>query len=123
MESLLLYLIGAVGCTLVLTTSSICAPIRKAGCRFLLRFIHKGCPLYCSMCSGFWVGVLVGVTYAVRANVAGYVDSTVTVALFGFSTSILAHCVTWWLRSKGHYTEPEHDGWRYGRRGKYEELD
>jgi hypothetical protein len=123
METLLLYLIGAVGCTLVLTASSICAPIRKASCRLLLRFITIGCPLYCAMCSGVWVGLAVGAAYVHRISVQGCFDVLVTIAVFGFSTSACAHTLSWWLRSKGLFTDPEHDGWRYGKDGKYEEVD
>lgn len=123
METLLLHLIGAVGCTVTMTASSLFAPIRKAGCRFLLcHTILRGCPLYCPMCTGFWTGAAVGGLFSYR-NTSGAFDVVVTVIMFGFSTSVLSHCCSWWLRSKGHFTEPEHDGWRYGIDGKYEDLD
>lgn len=74
------------------------------------------------MCAGFWVGSLFGILYA-RTLHLGYVDVCAAVVSFAFGVSLLSHMATWWLRSKGYFTEPEHDGWRYGPNGTYEELD
>lgn len=120
MEELALHLMGAVGCTVVLTMSSICAPIRRLGCKLLLRILPT-CPLYCGMCTGTWVGLLFGLHHFATKGATLH-ETLALSACFAFSVAVLAHCTTWWLRSKGHYCDPVHDGWQYGPKG-YEEID
>lgn len=108
---------GAIGCTVALTVSHICAPIRRLGCKLLLRFVST-CPLYCAMCLGFWVGLVFSSAHFLDQPSSSPFDYL----CFAFAASVLSHCCVWWLRKMGHYCDPVHDGWQYGKHG-YEEID
>ena len=91
-------LLGAVGLTIVLTTSHITWPVRYWGC-IALRWcgLRLQCPLYCSMCSGVWVGGVMGL-------LTGH-----NWLLMAFSTSLVAFVFSTWLKAHGECTKPEHD--------------
>jgi hypothetical protein len=103
-----LELLGATGLTIVLVLSHIAWPIRYWGCRLLQRAgLRLACPLYCSMCSGVWVGAGVGL-------VAG--GGWLHVLEMAFSTSLVAFLASTWLRDHGECTGPEHDQQKAERR-------
>lgn len=109
MASWILYLIGAVGLTIVLTLSHLTRPVRYYGCKaFRLLPSRLPCPLYCSMCSGVWVGGVVGAAACLleRLGPARAVLGTISMA---FATSVVAFLVSTWLRAHGESTDPKHD--------------
>jgi hypothetical protein len=125
LSSFIPYLIGSVGLTVVLVLSHITWPIRYWGCRLLKACgLRLPCPLYCSMCSGVWIGGAVGAIkivlshggwQVVQAEPAAFALDVLTMA---FSTSFVAYLATTWLRAHGEYTEPCHDQEKYDAEGK-----
>lgn len=109
------YLLGAVGLTVVLVLSHIARPVRYWGCRAMRWLgLELPCPLYCSMCTGVWVGSAAGTVRLLNDHGAQIVylepiGFSVDVLAMGFATSVVSFVVTTWLRSHGEYTEPHHD--------------
>jgi len=113
------YLIGSVGLTVVIVLSHIARPIRYWGCA-LLRWcgLKLPCPLYCSMCTGVWVGATVGAVHLVSSYgwavvAVEPVRFVVDALAMGFGTSVVSFVVTTWLESHGQFTTPEHDRTHY----------
>lgn len=119
MSSWLPYLLGSVGLTIVVVLSHIASPIRYWGCALLRNAgLRLPCPLYCSMCTGVWVGTAAGAAHLVSSY--GWAVVTVEPARFffdsltmGFATSVVSYVVTTWLETHGQFTTPEHDRKHY----------
>ena len=115
MQDFLPCLFGAVGLTLVVTLSHLAWPLRFFGCRLLRALgLKLPCPLYCSMCFGFWAGIIFQAfcpSNVSSLHVLGY-DCLV----MGLSTSAVAFLASTWLRSHGEHTCPSHDTRRWRRR-------
>lgn len=115
MTSWLPYLLGAVGLTVVITMSHIARPLRYWGCRALRRCgLTLPCPLYCSMCTGVWVGAAIGAYHLLSAHgpevvLAAPARFMLDVAALAFGTSVVSFVVTTWLASQDVYTTPEQD--------------
>lgn len=90
-----LLLLGALGFTLVVTTSTIAAPVRRLWPALLT----------CAQCTGFWVGGGVGAVYGVLWPLESYRHLIAVALAFAFATSILAYLPAVWL----HEHNPPHD--------------
>lgn len=115
MSEWLPYLLGSVGLTIVIVLSHIARPIRYWGCKLLrLLGLRLPCPLYCSMCTGVWIGTAVASLHLVSSHglvvvTAAPIRFCIDVLAMGFGTSVVSYLVTTWLESHGQYTKPEHD--------------
>lgn len=115
MSSWFPYLIGAVGLTIVIVLAHITWPIRYWGCTLLRRVgLRLPCPLYCTMCTGVWVGAGVGAVRLLSAHGAHValvepVGFVIDVAAMAFATSVVSFVVSTWLRLHGEVTTPEDD--------------
>jgi len=108
-------LLGAVGLTLVVTLSHIAWPLRFFGCRLLRTLgLKLPCPFYCSMCFGFWAG-LISRAFC-PSNISLSLDMLYDCLVMGFSTSLVSFLASTWLRSHGEHTCPSHDTRRWRRR-------
>jgi len=115
LHSWLPYLVGSVGLTLVLVLSHIAWPIRYWGCKLMKHLgLELPCPLYCSMCSGVWIGAAVGAFKIVLSHgwevvACEPLGFALDVGTMAFSTSVVAYVTSTWLRTHGEHTEPKHD--------------
>jgi hypothetical protein len=75
-----LFLWGASGATIVLSTGKIAEPLREVGPKMLS----------CPMCTGFWVGLAAGAWVFRKEDP---VDRAVGAVAFGFGVSLLSYAV------------------------------
>lgn len=97
-----LHFLGACGITIILVMSTIMEPLRMAlpppiGLRGLDPE-DPGRPilLACTLCTGVWVGLAVGILAWLQGNVSSFLD----VALFGFAVSFGSYVGGTWLRER-----------------------
>lgn len=115
MQGWLPYLIGSVGLTVIIVLSHIAWPVRYWGCQAMRWLgLELPCPLYCSMCTGVWVGAAVGLTHICSSFGPLVlwqepVRCALDVGAMAFSTSVVSYLATTWLRGYGEATTPEHD--------------
>lgn len=101
---MILYFLGVVGLTLVITISKIAGPIRKSfsppiGSKGLSEDndSHPAVLLHCPMCCGTWVGMFFGMIYVLRDYLPTAVILTSDCIMFAFATSIISYVVFSWL--------------------------
>lgn len=113
------YLLGSVGLTVVIVLSHIARPIRYWGClAFDAIGLDLPCPLYCSLCTGTWIGFVAGATHLVTTHglavvVAAPGRCLLDTLAMAFGTAVVSYVTTTWLESKGHFTKPQHDRKHY----------
>lgn len=99
------YLLAAVGLTIVLTMGRIAAPFRILGSALYQRiFPDSRSPLYCSMCSGMWVGWLVGICASTLRDVPWQ-----QAVLLGPACSVVSYTLSVWLKNHGEHLLPEYE--------------
>lgn len=98
---MLLYILGMVGLTLVITIGKITEPIRKAfgppiGSKDVLDE-HPAVLLHCPMCSGTWVGLFFGMIYILRDNIPLALVLASDCIMLAFTTSLVSYIIFSWL--------------------------